>query len=54
VSRDYVEKVRASFAALGPEHERAFAESSALDDLPVLDLERLDLPTDPPPARERP
>jgi len=54
VSRDYVEKVRAGFAALGPEHERAFAESSALDDLPVLDLERLDLPTDPPPARERP
>jgi hypothetical protein len=54
VSRDYVEKVRAGFAALGPEHERAFAESSDLDELPVLDLERLDLPTDPPPARERP
>ncbi len=54
VSRDYLDKVRAGFAALGPEHERAFAESSCLDDLPVLDLERLDLPPDPPPARERP
>ena len=53
VSRDYLEKVRAGFAALGPEHERAFAASSSLDDLPVLDLERLDLPPDPPPARER-
>ncbi len=53
VSRDYLEKVRAGLAALGPEHERAFAESSFLDDLPVADLERLDLPPDPPPARER-
>ena len=53
VSRDYLEKVRAGFAALGPEHERAFAASSSLDDLPVLDLERLDLPPDPPPPRER-
>ena len=53
VSRDYLEKVRAGFAALGDEHERAFAESSSLDDLPVLDLERLDLPPDPPPPRER-
>ena len=52
VSRDYLEKVRAGFAALGPDHERAFAESSSLDDLPVADLERLDLPQDPPPARE--
>ncbi len=52
VSRDYLEKVRAGFAALGPDHERAFAESSSLDDLPVADLERLDLPPDPPPARE--
>ncbi|MDQ3644615.1 MAG: gamma-glutamylcyclotransferase [Actinomycetota bacterium] len=53
VSQDYLDKVRAGFAALGPEHERAFAASSSLDDLPVLDLERLDLPPDPPPARER-
>ena len=53
VSRDYLEKVRAGFAALGPEHERAFAASSSLDDLPVLDLERLDLPPDPPPPQER-
>ncbi len=52
VSRDYLEKVRTGFAALGPKHERAFAASSFLDDLPVLDLERLDLPPDPPPARE--
>jgi len=54
VSRDYLEKVRAGFVALGPGHERAFAESSRLDDLPVLDLERLDLPPEPPPAQERP
>lgn len=53
-SRDYLEKVRAGFAALGPEHARGFAESSYLDDLPVLDLERLDLPPDPPPAIEHP
>jgi hypothetical protein len=51
VSRDYLEKVLAGFAALGPEQERAFAESSCLDDLPVADLERLDLPAEPPPAR---
>jgi len=54
VSRDYLEKVRAGFAALGSEHARAFAESSFLDDLPVLALERLDLPADAPPAIERP
>ena len=53
VSRDYLDKVRAGFAALGEEHERAFVQSSVLDDLPVLDLERLDLPPDPPPPRER-
>ncbi len=53
VSRDYLAKVRSGFAALGEQHERAFAESSILDDLPVLDLERLDLPPDPPPPRER-
>jgi len=53
VSRDYLEKVRAGFTALGTEHERDFAESSSLGDLPVLDLERLDLPPDPPLAQER-
>jgi len=54
VSRDYVDKVRAGFAALGEHQERAFAGSSSLDDLPVLDLERLDLPPDPPRPRDRP
>ena len=54
VSRDYLEKVRTGFARLGPDEERAFAESSALDDLPVWDLERLDLPPDPPPAEGTP
>lgn len=54
VSRDYLDKVRAGFARLGPEQERAFAESSSLDGLPVLDLERLDLPPNPPPVGRRP
>lgn len=53
VSRDYLEKVRAGFRGLGAEHERAFAASSRLDDLPVLELDRVDLPPDPPPARTR-
>lgn len=52
VSRDYLEKVRRGFAALGPEHESAFAASSCLDDLPVMELERVDLPDDPPAARD--
>lgn len=49
ISRDYLEKVRAGFAGLGAHEERAFAESSSLDGLSVWDLERLDLPPDPPP-----
>ena len=54
VSRDYLDKVRAGFARLGPDEQHAFAESSELDDLPVWDLERLDLPPDPPPAEGAP
>jgi len=52
VSRDYIEKVHAGFAELGEAEQRAFAESSDLDDLPVWDLERLDLPDDAPAPRE--
>ena len=52
VSRDYYEKVRRGFAALGEDQERAFAESSSLEDLPVWDLERIDLPADAPAAEE--
>jgi len=51
VSRDYLAKVRAGFAGLGPDAEREFARSSSLDGLPVWDLERLDLPPDPPAPR---
>ena len=42
ISRDYLEKVAAGLTALGEHHE---------PDLPVWDLERIDLPADPPPAR---
>ncbi len=52
VSRDYIDKVRAGFAGLGESEQRAFAESSDLADLPVWDLERLDLPADAPAASE--
>ena len=54
VSRDYMEKVHAGFALLGEAEQRAFAESSDLDELPVWDLERLDLPEDAPAAWEVP
>ena len=54
VSRDYMEKVREGFAHLGATEERAFAESSDLGDLPVWDLERLDLPEDAPVPQEVP
>jgi hypothetical protein len=54
VSRDYIERVRAGFEALGEAEQRAFAESSDLDDLPVWDLERLDLPEDAPAPRQVP
>jgi len=54
VSRDYIEKVHAGFAELGEAEQRAFADSSDLGDLPVWDLERLDLPEDAPAPREVP
>ncbi len=44
VPRDYLERVRAGFAALGPAAERDFVASTDLDVLPVADLERIDLP----------
>ncbi len=52
VSRDYLAKVLAGFDRLGVDERRAFDESSLLDGLPVLDLERIDLPGDPPPLEE--
>jgi len=54
VSREYVERVRGGFEALGEAEQRAFAESSDLDDLPVWDLERLDIPDDAPAPQEVP
>lgn len=48
VSRDYLTKVLAGFDRLGPDERRAFDESSLLEGLPVLDLERVDLPDYPP------
>ncbi len=44
VSRDYLDNVLAGFDRLGVDERRAFEESSLLDGLPVLDLERVDLP----------
>jgi len=44
ISRDYLEKVLAGFELLGTDERRVFEESSVLGDLPVLDLERIDLP----------
>jgi hypothetical protein len=52
VSRDYLEKVHAGFRRLGPEAHADFLASSTLGDLPVWDLERIDLPDDPPAAQE--
>lgn len=43
VARAYLDRVRAGFAALGPEQERAFLASTELDALPIRDLERIDL-----------
>jgi len=48
VSRDYLAKVLAGFDRLGVDERRAFDDSSLLGGLPVLDLERVDLPGDPP------
>jgi gamma-glutamylcyclotransferase (GGCT)/AIG2-like uncharacterized protein YtfP len=47
LSRDYVESVHAAFRALGEDEYGSFTASSQLDGLPVLDLERIDLPTHP-------
>lgn len=44
VARAYLEHVRAGFAALGLDEERAFLDSNGLEALPVLDLERIEVP----------
>jgi hypothetical protein len=43
VSRDYLERTRAAFAALGPAALADFEAGAAVGDLPVWDLERIDL-----------
>jgi hypothetical protein len=42
VSRDYLERTRASFAALGDAARADFAASAAVGDLPVWELERFE------------
>ncbi len=42
ISRDYLERTRATFAALGGEAHADFEASAAVGLLPVLDLERFD------------
>jgi hypothetical protein len=49
VARDYAERVHAAFRAMGEGEYRRFLASSDLDHLPVLDLERVDLPPAEPP-----
>jgi len=44
VSREYAERVHAAFRAIGDEDYERFLASSDLDGLPVMDLERVDLP----------
>lgn len=44
VCRDYLERVHTAFLALGGNEYERFLASSRLDGLPVLDLERVDLP----------
>jgi gamma-glutamyl AIG2-like cyclotransferase len=44
ISRDYLERTRAAFAALGPAALAQFDAGAAVGDLPVWDLERHDLP----------
>jgi hypothetical protein len=44
ISRDYLERVRAAFQKHGDGAYTRFLASSELDGLPVLDLERVDLP----------
>lgn len=48
ISRDYLESVDRAFRSLGDAEHAAFLASSELDGLPVLDLERVDLPHGPP------
>lgn len=44
VARDYLDAVHAAFRALGGDEHACLLASSTLDGLPVLDLERVDLP----------
>ena len=44
ISRAYLERTRASFAALGADARADFEASAAVGDLPVLDLERFENP----------
>ena len=44
ISRDYVESVHAAFRQLGDNHYDDFLVSADMDGLPVLDLERTDIP----------
>lgn len=48
VCRDYVEDVHAAFLALGGDEYERFLASSHLDGLPLVDLERVDLPAEAP------
>jgi gamma-glutamylcyclotransferase (GGCT)/AIG2-like uncharacterized protein YtfP len=49
LQRDYVESVHGAFRRLGGNEYERFLSSSDLDGLPVLDLERVDLPPAEPP-----
>ena len=44
VSRDYLERTRAAYAALSPEALAEFERTAATGDLPVWDLDRVDHP----------
>lgn len=48
VCRDYVAEVHAAFRTLGGSEYERFLASSYLDGLPLVDLERVDLPTEAP------
>jgi gamma-glutamylcyclotransferase (GGCT)/AIG2-like uncharacterized protein YtfP len=50
VSRDYLERTRAAFAALGPAALADFQATAAVGELPVWDLDRVDLAPAPAPA----
>lgn len=53
ISRDYLDKVHAGFRRLGGDAHAELIATLDLDGLPVWDLERVDLPADPPPAEEQ-